>query len=82
MELKEKISKLDLSEKNFFNNNKKTKYFTGLQNYETLELLSKLVSPYLVTNNPALTPFNQFLLTLMKLRLNFPINYLSYRYYV
>lgn len=80
LELKTKIANLELSEETFYQNNKKTKYFTGLDNYETLMFLSKLVTPHLVTNNPAISPFNQFLLTLMKLRLNFPLNYLAYRY--
>lgn len=80
LRLKIKNSELELSFESFTNNDIKTKYFTGLNNYKILMYLHEVVSPFLYNHNPALPTFSQFLITLIKLRLNLPMKYLSYRY--
>lgn len=80
-ELKSDYKKFVLDEESFKNNDTKTKYFTGLTNSKLLFLIHKTVSLYLTKHhNSALPTFQQLLLTLMKLRLNLPFKYLSYRF--
>ena len=79
--LKKQVFSLELSEESFIGNDTKTKYFTGLNSYKVLMLLHSTISPYLFTRSTtSLSTFQQLLLTLMKLRLNLPFQYLSYKY--
>lgn len=78
-DLQGKIEGSELSEESFKNNDTKTLYFTGFPKTEMLFIIFKSVSQYLGTRS-VLSPFQQFLLTLMKLRLNLPFKYLSYKF--
>lgn len=79
--LRAKLAYNGLTQESFVGNNRKVKYFTGLDNYETLILLHDTAAPYLSnTSLTVLTTFQQLILTLMKLRLNLPFQYLSYRF--
>lgn len=73
------MARHELTKETFFENDSRTKYLTGLDNYETLYLLFDSVAPYLSNKSPALAPFSQLIITLMRLRLNLPISYLSDR---
>ncbi len=61
--LKEKIHRTAL-------NDKKVNILTGLQTYSLLMTLFHVVAPYLMPKS-SLTVFQQYMLTLMKLRMNF-----------
>lgn len=76
-QLQKKITYLALGRESFFGDNVKTKYFTGLNSYKMLFLLHDTIAPHL--SQTALSTFQQLILTLMKLRLNLPMQYLSYR---
>lgn len=79
-QLQKKITYLALGPESFFGDNVKTKYFTGLNSYKMLFLLHDTIAPHLSqTSLTALSTFQQLILTLMKLRLNLPMQYLSYR---
>lgn len=69
----------ELNENFFLGNNIKTKYFTGLHSYKLLFEIHKMIDPYLYVK-AKLSTFQQLILTLMKLRLNFEYNYLAYRF--
>lgn len=79
--IRAQMATLNLDESSFQGDDKKTKYFTGLSNFKLLQALHKLVSPYLSKNSKpsSLPTFKQLLLMLMKLRLDLPFQYLSYR---
>ncbi len=55
-------------ENDFRNNDDKVRFFIGLTNWEVLEKLFLFVKPNLV-GHPSLTPFQQLIITLMRLRL-------------
>ena len=75
-----RIDKMELVMESFIGNDEKSKYFTGVHNYKTLILIHETIAPHLYTrSNKALSSFQQLLITLMKLRLNLPYKYLSYR---
>ncbi|XP_034039900.1 uncharacterized protein LOC117522576 isoform X2 [Thalassophryne amazonica] len=77
-QLKDMIAAVDLSEDSFRDNNEKTKVYTGLTTFTLLMAVFDLIRPTLEEkSNEALTPFQQLLLTLMKLRLSVPLHYLS-----
>ena len=44
---KKKIKKMEFTEESFRNDNGKTKYFTGLDNFETLALLHDEIKEYM-----------------------------------
>ena len=52
----------------FSGNDEKVRFFTGLTNWEILSKLFEFVRPYLV-GHQSLTPFQQLMITLMRLRL-------------
>ena len=52
----------------FQGNDEKVRFFTGLTNWEILSKLFEFVKPHLV-GHQSLTPFQQLMLTLMRLRL-------------
>lgn len=81
--LKTKLDMLDLSEESFKDEDTKTKYFTGFSNAKILFIIYDVVSPHIPSHhNNLLSKFQQLLLTLMKLRLNLPFKYISYRFAV
>lgn len=81
--LKTKLDLLDITEESFKDNDSKTKYFTGFPNAKMLFIIFDSVSSQIVPHhNNLLSPFQQILLTLIKLRLNLPFKYLSYKFAV
>lgn len=77
--LKKKLKKIDVTAESFYNNDSKTKYYTGLDSHKTLFRLHNSIKSFLFNRNSKLTPFEQLILTFLKLRLNLPFTYLSYR---
>jgi len=82
-ELLLKISTLVIDVKYFENNDKKTRFYTGLTTWKLLNALFKLVEPFLPEHgNAKLSPFQMLVLTLMKLRLNLTFTDLGYRFQI
>ncbi|XP_018577280.1 uncharacterized protein LOC108915667 [Anoplophora glabripennis] len=77
--LQKELNILDISEEFFVNNDDKTFYFTGFPKTEMMMIIFKNISNFLLVKS-VLSPFKQFLLTLMKLRINLPFKYLSYKF--
>lgn len=77
--LKREIREVTFSEESFENNNTKTKYFTGFPKSNLLFMLYNQFSNFLYVNKPKLPPFQQMLITFLRLRLNLPVSYLAYR---
>ncbi|XP_037033743.1 uncharacterized protein LOC119072593 [Bradysia coprophila] len=75
------ISNLKLDYDYFRGNDKKTLFYTGLPTWKLLNHLFKWVEPFLPEHgNAKLSPFQMFVLTLMKLRLNLLFTDLAYRF--
>lgn len=79
LSLKSRLQKIDLNQEHFEEDDKKVCYFTGFLNYAMFKILFLSIAPNL-SSKKALSPFQQLLLTMMKLRLNLPLKYLAYRF--
>ena len=77
--LRMELLDFQLTEHAFIDKDDKVLFYTGLPNWKTLFCLFSYVSPYL-KNNCVLSPFQQLLLTLIRLRLNLSGNDLGYRF--
>ncbi len=60
----------------------KVKFYTGLVSYEILKVVFDFTSPYVKRKSPVLTPFQELIMVLMKLRLNVPLQGLAFRFEV
>lgn len=69
-------------EEEFRNDDKKVKFYTGLPSLDTLKVIFLRIIPFVTRKPQHLTPFQEFVMTLMKLRLNMPLEDLAYRFYV
>lgn len=79
--LKDKLKKVSLDEDSFCGNDDKVLFYTGLPTWCVLAAVLAFVSNHLSQSGRcALTPFQQLLLTLMKLRLNLPAKDLAVRF--
>ena len=64
----------------FANDNDKVRFYTGLPAYDVLQTVYKYVLPFVVRKSPTLSKFQEFVLMLMKLKLNMPMQDLAYRF--
>ena len=79
----EKLRAHTLDEESFRDNDEKVCFFTGIPKWEVLLVLLTYLKPQLSTaSRRALTPFQQLLLTLMRLRLNLSGQDLAYQFNV
>ena len=69
-------------EEEFRNDDKKVKFYTGLPSLDKLKVIFLHIFPFVTRKSQHLTPFQEFVLTLMKLRLNMPLEDLAYRFFV
>ena len=70
-----------LDKKEFEDNDGKVKFYTGLPNLYILMSLFEFITPYIShTHLNSLTSFQEFILTLMRLRLNLGLQDLGYRF--
>lgn len=70
-----------LSKKSFENNDELTKFYTGLPKFEVLNHVFNLVHPHVkTTSQNALNPFQEFILVLIRLKLNPPLQDLAFRF--
>ena len=79
-ELRDKVLQTSLSEESFQNNDEKVLFYTGLPNFALMMTLLHFLESFVTTTaRTSLTKFQQFLLTMMRLRLNLPLCDLGYR---
>ena len=79
--LKEEFGTLLLTEESFGKEDEKVLYYTGLSSWELFSKLYAYVKPYLKQYS-SLSPFQQLLMALMRLRLNLSGQDLAYRFRV
>ena len=73
----------DLSQSGFEGNDEKTQFYTGFPTFSMLMQLFTLIAPHVVsTSTNALCQFQEYLLVLIRLRLNVPLQDLAYRFKV
>ncbi|KAG7257696.1 hypothetical protein CRUP_001750, partial [Coryphaenoides rupestris] len=76
-ELKCALAKRKMDEESLKEDDAKVKYYTGLPCFGLLMGLLSTVMPYLPTSFRTLSPFQMVFLTLMRLRLNLPLQHLA-----
>ncbi|KAK7893343.1 hypothetical protein WMY93_022495 [Mugilogobius chulae] len=81
LELKLQISKMEINEATFKDNDERVKFYTGLPNFMMLMSLFSCVKDH-IKNPPRskLKPFQKFILVLMKLRLNLHVQDIAHRF--
>ncbi|KAI4801015.1 hypothetical protein KUCAC02_006178 [Chaenocephalus aceratus] len=69
------------NQESFENNEEKTKFYTGLPNFLVSLQVFQLCEPY-ITCGPmsVLSKFEQFILVLLRLRLNLPLKEMAFRF--
>lgn len=79
MELRDKLDAQTVDE-NAFVDDAKVRYYTGLPNFLTFITLFNFIAPYIHTGSRSvLTKFQQFVVTMMRFRLNLAVQDLAYR---
>ena len=82
-DLKQKILEGSLNEEGFKDNDEKVRFYTGLPNFMVLMTLFNFLEGCVTTTaRTSLSKFQQFIMTLMRLRLNLTLTDLGYRYHV
>ncbi|KAK9965554.1 hypothetical protein ABG768_004640 [Culter alburnus] len=77
MLLKEKMNRTTLNEMSLHNDDKRVNTLTGLSTYSILMTIFHIVAPFLKLKS-CLTCFQQYMLTLMKLRMNLSFEFLAF----
>ena len=75
-------SKYQAPNKEFFNSDDKVRYYTGLPSMEVLMVVFEHVAPHVTRETQSLDRFQEFMIVLMKLRLNAPLQDLAYQFVV
>uniref|UniRef100_A0A1A8GIW8 THAP-type domain-containing protein n=1 Tax=Nothobranchius korthausae TaxID=1143690 RepID=A0A1A8GIW8_9TELE len=76
--LKCELSRRKLDEQFLKDDHIKVKYYTGLPHFEVLMGLLARVEPYMTQRSKILSPFQMLFLTLMRLRLNLPMQHIAH----
>ena len=61
-------------------NDEKVRFYTGLAEARTLQILFEHVSAYALRKSQSLTKFQELVIVLIKVRLNVPFQDLAYRF--
>ena len=69
----------DFGKEYFWNSDNKVLFYIGLPSYEILNFVFELVSPSASRRSKTLSPFKEFVMVLIKLRLNVPFQDLAYQ---
>ena len=75
-----KSSGYQAPDREFFKADEKVRFYTGLPSYEVLNVVFEHVSPHVTRRTQSLDRFQEFVLVLIKLRLNVPFQDLAYRF--
>lgn len=68
--------------KEFFDTDEKVRFYTGLPSWEILMVAFEHVAKYITRRTQSLNRFQEFIMVLIKLRLNVPFQDLAYRFVV
>ncbi|PFX28408.1 hypothetical protein AWC38_SpisGene6876 [Stylophora pistillata] len=80
-QLRLQLVNVQISEQAFVENSDKTKFYTGIANFVLLNHVFNLVAKHVKhTSTNALPQFLEFIITLMKIKLNCPFQDLAYRF--
>lgn len=77
--IKETLNRCSLDTESFNGNDDKVKFFTGLPSFCVMMTVFNFILPFL-SQNMKLSPFSQFIVTLLRLRLNLCVQYLAHRF--
>ena len=78
---KGQLLSVQLTEDSFRDNDDKTKFYTGIPKFSLLMHVLNLIAPHIKRNTQnALSQFQEFLLVLIRLKLNSPLQDLAYRF--
>ena len=77
---KETAKQEPFTEAYFRSDDDKVKFYTGLPGFDILMTTFNFVSPHSTRRSPSLSLFQEFIMVLMELRLNVPIQDLAYRF--
>ena len=66
----------------FCNDNKKVNFYTGLPSFHILNIIFHQIEPFVTRKSQNLSAFQEFIMALMKLKLNMPLADLAYRFNV
>ena len=81
VQLNQDMSRMRISEESFWDDDGKTKFYTGLNTFAILMKLFRMVKDHIShTSVSSLTIFQKVVMTLMKLRLNLSYQDLGYRF--
>ena len=75
-------TKYQAPNKDFFDTDDKIRFYTGLPSMEVLMVVFEHVSPHVTRQIQSLNRFQEFIIILMKLRLNVPLQDLAYRFVI
>ena len=75
-------SRYQAPDRDFFQTDDKVHFYTGLPSFEILMVAFEHVSPHVTRKTQSLSRFQEFVMVLMKLRLNVPLQDLAYRFMV
>ena len=79
--LEQEVSAYKIDRKYFETNNDRLQFYTGLPNIETLDAVFELIEHFISeTSQSVLSKFMQFILFLMRIRLNLSVEDLGYRF--
>ena len=81
IDLKQQAAVSELTLNNLEGKDDKIKYLTSLSSFVVLSTLFSYILPFL-PKNISMTSFQMFLMTLMRLRLNMPEQFLAYEFSV
>ncbi|XP_016118078.1 uncharacterized protein [Sinocyclocheilus grahami] len=80
-QLRDRVSKLSFQQEMFKDNDEMVLDLTGLPSYAKMMVVFTFLSGFL-KEGPGLTPFHCFLMTLMRMRLDLPLHFLTYIFHV
>lgn len=78
---KKQLHSMQFNEDAFLNDNVKTRFYTGLPSFTILMHVLNLLTPYIKSGTrTSLSKFQQFILVLMRMKLDAPLQDLAYRF--
>ena len=75
-----RLSQKPFTEDYFAGDDEKVKFYTGLPSFDILKTTFEFIKPFVTRRCLTLTLFQEFILVLMKLRLDVPFQDLAYRF--
>ena len=68
------------TEEYFVDDEAKVRFYTGLPGFDVLKVTFDFISPFVTRKSKTLTLFQEFIMVLIKLRLNVPVQDLAFRF--